>query len=57
MAEPCTWTEDFQTGAYETSCDQLFECITDGPKENGFKFCCYCGGELRVAHPKNEEEE
>ena len=41
----CTWTED-EDGAFETGCGDMFDFTNDGPSENGFKFCPYCGGEL-----------
>ena len=41
----CHWTED-SDGDYDTDCDQEF-CIFGGtPKENGMRFCCYCGKPL-----------
>lgn len=43
----CFWKDD-EGGPWETGCGRWFECIEDGPEENGFKFCCYCGGELVV---------
>ena len=41
----CTWIPDGD-GVYEAECGEgfVFEC--DGPKENHFKFCCFCGGVL-----------
>ena len=43
----CRW--DIQDeGWYETGCGHAFECTTDGVAENGFEFCPYCGGGIRV---------
>lgn len=44
----CNWREEDGGGPYETDCGHLFECISDGPEENGFRFCCFCGGKLAV---------
>ena len=38
----CKWTQT-PDGQYETSCGQIFEFTNDGPKENGFTHCPYCG--------------
>jgi hypothetical protein len=40
--ETCTWQED-ENNAWETSCGNIFEFFNDGPKQNKFKFCPYCG--------------
>ena len=46
-AEPprCNWHLDDNDDAshYETSCGKAWEFTTDGVKENGLKFCCFCG--------------
>ena len=41
----CHWTED-SDGNYDTDCDQEFCMIGGTPKENGMRFCCYCGKPL-----------
>ena len=40
----CEWrdTEDY----WETECGEAFVIEADTPKENGMKFCPFCGGEL-----------
>lgn len=46
----CAWTQDAfdgNDGCYDTACGHRFVFTDDGPKENGAKFCCYCGGALR----------
>ena len=40
----CTWREDC---GWQTSCGELFEFTADGPKENRFGFCPFCGGVLK----------
>ncbi len=45
----CTWTwDDASENLWETSCAQLHEFIEDGPKENNYKFCPYCGKVIKV---------
>ena len=42
----CTWTEN-EDGVYETNCGNLFVFNDGGPVENDFRYCPYCGRELR----------
>jgi hypothetical protein len=44
----CIWTQDDEdSNTYSTDCGECFE-ITDGtPKDNGFKFCFYCGKQIK----------
>jgi hypothetical protein len=43
MTEYCIWNED-KDGMWRTDCDQF----SDGtPTENSYKFCPYCGKELK----------
>lgn len=47
MKPKCEWsTEDYDCEAYITGCGEIFQFTSDGPPENNFKFCPYCGGEL-----------
>lgn len=41
----CHWTEDAD-GAYATDCGNLFVLTADTPRENGMRWCCYCGKQL-----------
>ena len=41
----CEWVED-SDGTYQTTCGKEFQFIDSGCKENGFKFCCFCGKPL-----------
>jgi len=41
--DTCRWVWDEATEAYETDCGELFQFMTDGPIENGMRYCCYCG--------------
>jgi hypothetical protein len=51
ITKPCTWAED-SDGVWNAACPPVGEhsfCFTDeGPTENGFKFCCYCGKPIVV---------
>ena len=33
---------------WESSCDHLHIFMSDGPKENEYKFCPYCGKKIKV---------
>jgi len=44
----CNWNlENDDLGHYRTDCENLFMIIEGTPEENGFIFCCYCGGKLK----------
>ncbi len=46
QAMMCIWTID-KDGIYHTSCNHSFYFDGDGgPRENQFKYCCYCGNRL-----------
>ena len=44
LRECCKWHQN-EDGQFETACKQLFE-FNDGPRENNFRFCPYCGKRL-----------
>ena len=46
--QKCKWTVDFGEwgDSWDAECGGKFQFTTDGPKENDFQFCPYCGGEL-----------
>lgn len=44
----CKWQNDDGNAPHETQCGQAFEFTNDGVKENGFKFCPFCGGSILV---------
>ena len=46
VKKPCIWKQT-PDGQYETACGNMFEFTSDGPGENGFKHCPYCGGVLK----------
>ena len=41
----CLWIED-NDGNWDTSCGEYFTLNEGTPKENGMKYCCYCGKRL-----------
>lgn len=43
----CDWTVD-EDGVWQTGCEHAFQFNDDGPKENHFKFCPYCGSHLHA---------
>ena len=53
--QECQWTEDEYDSIWTTECGKTFQFTTDGPNENGTKFCCYCGGTLVAVLPAPPE--
>ena len=41
--EKCIWNDD---DGWQSACGDSFWFEDGGPRENGFKFCPYCGKEL-----------
>ena len=43
--DKCKWTytNDYDDSYYETGCDKAFVFFNDGPLENDFIYCPYCG--------------
>lgn len=41
----CEWGEDID-GNWTTGCDEIYIFLHGTPKQNGMKFCCYCGKPL-----------
>lgn len=50
--ETCSWHR-WESGQYETSCDNVFEFTNDGIKENDFKHCPFCGGSIQEKQANN----
>lgn len=47
--EVCEWKLfDEEANAYNTTCGGAFWLNSDGPKDNGFKYCPYCGRKIKV---------
>lgn len=59
MTQTCSWSpyDDFDMpGTFDTSCGNIFSFTEEGIKENNFKFCPYCGGEIiEVSPPKKPD--
>lgn len=57
-AETCTWTLDVdEWNSWATGCGNLF-IIDDGtPKENDFRYCCYCGKPLIESKPEDGDDD
>jgi hypothetical protein len=50
-AKTCVWTDDTDMqGTWQPSCvdpsEQLWYLDNGSPKENGMKYCCFCGKPL-----------
>jgi hypothetical protein len=47
---PCRWRYSGEDeDAWDTSCDNKHCFIVEGPVENGYHFCPYCGRAIKVA--------
>jgi len=47
MMNVCIWARmDDESDSWGTSCNHAFTIMEGTPKENEFRYCCYCGGEL-----------
>lgn len=44
----CHWRYDATHDKWDTECEQAHIFIAEGPKENDYKFCPYCGAQVRV---------
>ena len=57
--DACTWTPDSDPdySMWETGCGQAWSFTTEGPKENGMKFCHSCGKRLVIAEQTGEQPE
>ena len=47
--EECVWEEERgldTDGVYSTLCGNMFTIMEGNPKENGFKYCAYCGQKI-----------
>ncbi len=46
----CDWRDDGEK--WDTGCGQAHQFFTDGPVENHYRFCPYCGKSLKVRRPR-----
>ena len=44
----CEWKYNDSEYYFESSCDNLHIFMSDGPKENEYRFCPYCGKKIKV---------
>lgn len=45
----CVWfLSDLDEAIYQSGCGRDFQFTEDGPLENNFRFCPYCGVRLKV---------
>ena len=44
----CEWKYNDSEYYFESSCDHLHIFMSDGPKENEYGFCPYCGKKIKV---------
>ena len=44
----CEWKYNDSEYYFESSCDHLHVFMSDGPKENEYDFCPYCGKKIKV---------
>ena len=44
----CEWEYNDTEYYWESSCDHLHIFMSDGPKENEYEFCPYCGKKIKV---------
>jgi hypothetical protein len=42
----CTWKKHWWHDHWETSCGHAFTVLEGTPRDNGMKYCCYCGRTL-----------
>ena len=44
----CEWKYNDTEYCWESSCDHFHIFMSDGPKENEYRFCPYCGKKIKV---------
>lgn len=44
----CEWIYIDDEYYWKTSCNHLHVFLSDGPKENEYKYCPYCGKKIKV---------
>ncbi len=42
----CEW-KGYEFNTHDTSCGKSFAIMEGTPKDNGMKFCCYCGNKIK----------
>ena len=46
--DACEWKYNDAEYYWESSCDHLHIFMSDGPKENEYRFCPYCGKKIKI---------
>ena len=46
--DSCQWKAD-EAGSWRSDCGYTLAFTVDGPTENQFRFCPYCGGKISIA--------
>ena len=45
----CEWKYNDSEYYFESSCEHLHIFMSDGPEENEYRFCPYCGKKIKIA--------
>lgn len=45
----CWWKYDESTCSWDTKCDNKYQFMNDGPRENDYRFCPGCGSKIVLA--------
>ncbi len=51
MSRYCGWrrVDSPEESYWDTTCGNAFEFMADGPMENKFKYCPYCGSPIAIS--------
>ena len=56
--ELCEWSiEEEDCSTWQTACQKVFEFTDEGPKENGFEYCPFCGGDVFIVTTTEDNHE
>ncbi|WP_456254865.1 hypothetical protein ACP3PM_20590 [Pseudomonas iridis] len=53
----CEWSQDGESGIWNTGCGSTWSFHDDGPEENGMNFCHSCGKHLVVEVAEQEQDD
>jgi hypothetical protein len=54
-AEPCAWSHDFDSEAWDTACGKKWCFIEGGPEDNSVRYCHGCGNPIRIIPDAGKE--
>jgi len=60
MEPVCMWTQDGMSeydSFWESDCRNAFQFNEGSPKDNGFKFCPYCGSSIEIIIKQTDDVE